>query len=162
MNRSTFLKKLRMTIITTFRWCLALAFLAYGIAKIYPGQFATGDFVYDSTKDSAMKLVWHFFGYSNTYNLFIAFGEISAALLLLIPKTSTLGNIIYLPITVNITILDFCFGIPARFVSTLLTCMSVALLLFEYKKLKRVFLDSPELHKTSIPTPLTKKKVNIQ
>lgn len=161
MDKSTLLKKLRMTIITTFRWSLALAFLAYGIAKIYPGQFATGDFVYDSTKDSAMKLAWHFFGYSNTYNLFIAIGEITAAILLLIPKTSTLGNIIYLPITVNITILDFCFGIPARFVTTVLTCMSVALLLFEYKKLKRVFSDSPEVHRTSIHTSLT-KKVNIQ
>ncbi|PER63850.1 hypothetical protein CN492_28410, partial [Priestia megaterium] len=77
MNRSTFLKKLRMTIITTFRWSLALTFLIYGIAKM----FSTGDFIYDSTKDSAMQLAWHFFGYSDTYNLFIAFGEITAALL---------------------------------------------------------------------------------
>ena len=162
MNRSTFFKKLRMTRITTFRWSLALTFLIYGIAKIYPGQFSTGDFIYDSTKDSAMQLAWHFFGYSNTYNLFIAFGEITAALLLVIPKTATLGNIIYLPITVNITILDFCFGIPARFISTLLTCMSVALLFFEYKKLKRVFLESEVVPETSIATNLTKKKVNIQ
>jgi len=162
MNRSTFLKKLRMTIITTFRWSLALTFLIYGIAKIYPGQFSTGDFIYDSTKDSAMQLAWHFFGYSDTYNLFIAFGEITAALLLVIPKTATLGNIIYLPITVNITILDFCFEIPARSVTTLLTCMSIALLFFEYKKLKRVFFDSPVAAETSIPTNLIKKKVNIQ
>ncbi|MBY0598062.1 hypothetical protein [Bacillus bingmayongensis] len=162
MNRSTFSKKLRMTIITTFRWTLALTFLIYGIIKIFPGQFSTGDFTYDSTKDSAMQLAWHFFGYSNTYNLFIAFGEITAALLLLIPRTATLGNIIYLPITVNITILDFCFEIPARSVSTLLTGMSIALLFFEYKKLKRVFLDSPEVYKKSIPTTLTKEKVNMQ
>jgi hypothetical protein len=109
-----------------------------------------------------MQLAWHFFGYSDTYNLFIAFGEITAALLWVIPKTATLGNIIYLPITVNITILDFCFEIPARSVSTLLTCMSIALLFFEYKKLKRVFFDSPVAAETSIPTNLTKKKVNIQ
>ncbi|MEB2277701.1 hypothetical protein LAV82_27180 [Bacillus sp. ILBB4] len=162
MNRITFLKKLRMTIITTFRWSLALTFLIYGIAKIYPGQFSTGDFIYDSTKDSAMQLAWHFFGYSDTYNLFIAFGEITAALLLVIPKTATLGNIIYLPITVNITILDFCFEIPARSVTTLLTFMSIALLFFEYKKLKRVFFDSPVTAETSIQTGLMKKKVNIQ
>ncbi|MEK1833646.1 hypothetical protein AAAC51_46140 [Priestia megaterium] len=81
--------------------------------------------------------------------------------MLVIPKTATLGNIIYLPITVNITILDFCFEIPARSVTTLLTCMSIALLFFEYKKLKSIF-DSPATAETSIQTGLMKKKVNIQ
>ena len=109
-----------------------------------------------------MQLAWHFFGYSDTYNLFIAFGEITAALLLVIPKTAILGNIIYLSITVNITILDFCFEIPAHSVTTLLTCMSIALLFFEYKKLKRLFFDSPVTDETSIQTGLMKKKVNIQ
>jgi len=40
--------------------------------------------------------------------------------------------------------------------------MSIALLFFEYKKLKRVFFDSPVTAETSIPTGLMKKKVNIQ
>jgi hypothetical protein len=44
----------------------------------------------------------------------------------------------------------------------LLTCMSIALLFFEYKKLKRVFFDSPVAAETSIQTGLMKKKVNIQ
>jgi len=162
MNKRTFFRKLRMTTITSFRWYLALAFFIYGGAKIYPGQFSTGDFTFDSTKDSAMQLAWHFFGYSDTYNLFIAFGEITAALLLLIPRTATLGNIIYLPITVNITILDYCFQIPALFISALLTCMSISLLLLEFQKLKRVFFDSPARVNHSISTDIVKKKVNIQ
>ncbi len=76
---------------------MAITFLIYGMAKIYPGQFITGDFVFDSTKDSAMKLAWYFFGYSDFYNYFIATGELLAAFLLVIPRTATLGNIIFSP-----------------------------------------------------------------
>ncbi|MFY0804802.1 hypothetical protein [Peribacillus frigoritolerans] len=107
-----------------------------------------------------MQLAWHFFGYSHTYNLFIAFGELTAALLLLIPKTATLGNIIYLPITVNITILDYCFDIPALGISSVLTLMSISLLLFEHKKLKMIFLTNPTISKGSIQPQKIKKQVN--
>ncbi len=158
MNKTVFLYKLKMSTITTFRYFLALAFFIYGGAKIYPGQFSTGEFVFDSPKDSAMQLAWHFFGYSDIYNLFIAGGEITAALLLLIPRTATLGNIIYLPITVNITILDYCFNIPALAISSLLTFMSISLLLFEYRKLKMIFCDCLPLVKKEMSH---RKKVNI-
>ncbi|MDM5154937.1 hypothetical protein QUF88_14245 [Bacillus sp. DX1.1] len=134
--------KLKKSVITSFRWFLAIMFIIYGIAKIYPGQFSTGDFIFDSTKDSPMKLAWYFFGYSNFYNLFIAFGELTAALLLLIPRTATVGNIIYLPITVNITVLNYCFDIPALPISIMLTSLSILLLLLEYSKLKRVFFEN--------------------
>ncbi|MED3917285.1 hypothetical protein [Priestia megaterium] len=83
-------EKFRLSILATLRWTMAITFLIYGMAKIYPGQFITGDFVFDSTKDSAMKLAWYFFGYSNFYNYFIAAGELLAALLLVIPRTVTL------------------------------------------------------------------------
>ena len=161
MNKKSSLKKLKMSTITAFRWYLALTFFIYGTAKIYPGQFSTGDFIFDSTKDSAMQLAWHFFGYSHTYNLFIAFGELTAALLLLIPRTATLGNIIYLPITVNITILNYCFGIPALGISSVLTLMSISLLLFEYKKLRMIFLANSVIGKEPIQPKKIKKQVNI-
>ncbi|MED4531858.1 hypothetical protein [Metabacillus fastidiosus] len=106
-----------------------------------------------------MQLAWYFFGYSDTYNLFIAFGEIAAALLLLIARTATLGNIIYLPITVNITIIDYCFGIPALPISAVLTCMSISLLFLEYQKLKRVFFDTPVKAEHTISTNIVKKEV---
>ncbi|MFP3845706.1 hypothetical protein [Priestia filamentosa] len=161
MTKITFLQKFKMSTITTFRWFLALTFFMYGGAKIYPGQFSTGDFTFDSTRDSAMQLAWHFFGYSDTYNLFIACGEITAALLLLIPRTATLGNIIYLPIIVNITIIDYCFNIPALGISSLLTCMSVSLLLFEYSKLKMIFISHPLGNKDLIQSTKSKKQVTL-
>ncbi|USL26940.1 hypothetical protein [Priestia megaterium] len=77
-------EKFRLSILATLRWTMAITFLIYGMAKIYPGQFITGDFVFDSTKDSAMKLAWYFFGYSDFYNYFIATGELLAAFLLVI------------------------------------------------------------------------------
>lgn len=74
--------KLTKSLLTACRVYLAIMFLIYGIAKIYPGQFPSGEFVYDSTKDSAMMLARYFFGYSSFYTNFIAIGEIVAALLL--------------------------------------------------------------------------------
>ncbi|PGK51971.1 hypothetical protein CN918_29720 [Priestia megaterium] len=145
--------KFRLSFLATLRWTMAITFLIYGLAKIYPGQFITGDFVFDSTKDSAMKLAWYFFGYSETYNYFIAAGELVAALLLVIPRTATLGNIIFLPIIANITILNYCFNIPAKVVCVPLFIMSLILLVTEYKKLMAIFYVN-----SATPT----HKVNVQ
>ena len=162
MDKQMFLTKLRLSILATLRWSLALTFFIYGACKIYPGQFATGDFTFDSTTDSAFKLAWYFFGYSDTYNYFLAIGELTAALLLVIPRTATLGNIIFLPITVNIMIINFCFDIPAKVVSVPITIMSIILLFMEYKKLKAIFLVNAATTNHSIRVQKEGKQVTIK
>ncbi|WP_318618712.1 hypothetical protein [Priestia megaterium] len=113
------------------------------MAKIYPGQFITGDFVFDSTKDSAMKLAWYFFGYSDFYNYFI-------------------GNIIFLPIIANITVLNYCFNIPAKVVCVPLLAMSLLLVLMEYSKLKGIFFVNTATPMQKVDVQSSERKVTVK
>ncbi|WP_154988741.1 hypothetical protein [Priestia megaterium] len=155
-------EKFRLSILATLRWTMAITFLIYGMAKIYPGQFITGDFLFDSTKDSAMKLAWYFFGYSDFYNYFIATGELLAALLLVIPRTATLGNIIFLPIIANITVLNYCFNIPAKVVCVPLLAMSLLLVLMEYSKLKGIFFVNTATPTQKVDVQSSERKVTVK
>jgi len=149
--RSNVLGKLRKTLLSSCRIYLAMMFLLYGAVKIFPGQFPTGPFVYDSTQDSAMMLAWRFFGYSQFYNYFIAAGEIVAALLLLLPRTATLGIVILLPITVNITVIDYCFDISAKSFSLFLTILAIIALLLETRKLLPLVAALPSAERSRQP-----------
>ncbi|CAI8802454.1 hypothetical protein EMIT0180MI3_11732 [Priestia megaterium] len=44
-------EKFRLSILATLRWTMAITFLIYGMAKIYPGQFITGDSAYRNTRE---------------------------------------------------------------------------------------------------------------
>ncbi|AJI20344.1 hypothetical protein H8R29_12605 [Priestia megaterium] len=127
-------EKFRLSILATLRWTMAITFLIYGMAKIYPGQFITGDFVFDSTKDSAMKLAWYFFGYSDFYNYFIA----------------------------NITVLNYCFNIPAKVVCVPLLAMSLLLVLMEYSKLKGIFFVNAATQMQKVDVQSSERKVTVK
>ncbi|RNB79582.1 hypothetical protein EDM56_29095 [Brevibacillus fluminis] len=137
---------------TSFRLFIAVNYLIYGGVKIFPGQFSSGPFVFDSSKDSAMSLAWHFFGYSPLYNLFIACGELAVAILLVIPRTATLGAACCLPIALNIMVIDYAFGIPALDIAAVLAGMCMWLLFAERAKLFGAFFASDQ------PIPVQAKR----
>src|SRR5438874_698566 len=104
------------------------AFITYGLVKILGGQFYYGDFVIDSKTTDPTTLVWCFFGYSPVYGRFLGFCELAPGLLLLFSRTKTLGAVALLPVTLNITVMDFCFGFPAvKYTSLLLTLLCAIL-----------------------------------
>ncbi|WP_206093780.1 hypothetical protein [Paludifilum halophilum] len=142
MNTAKLKRVSQKSLLTTTRVYLGIIFLIYGAAKIHPGQFHHGDFVFDSTKDTPFELVWYFFGYSLVYTLFIALGEIVAAILLIIPRTATLGAVCLLPISVNIAVINFCYDVKGMGPFTLfLSVLCLWLLFMDRKKLQIIFWD---------------------
>lgn len=72
---------------------------------------------------------------------FIGFMQLLAGILLLIPSTSFLGALIYLPIIINILIIVVAMqfrGTP--YIVALMLLANLYLLLWDYKKLKAVVL----------------------
>ncbi len=72
---------------------------------------------------------------------FIGFMQLLAGILLLIPRTSFLGALIYLPIIINILIIVVAMqfrGTP--YIVALMLLANLYLLLWDYKKLKAVVL----------------------
>ncbi len=134
------------TVILLIRLLLGIVFVTYGIVKLLGGQYYYGDFVIDSKTVGGPFFVWAFFGYSKIYALFTGVGEFTAGLLLLIPRTRTLGAAILFPVTLNITVMTFAFGFPGvKYASLVYTALCALLLLYDYPKLKLIFWENKKL-----------------
>ncbi|WP_166245460.1 hypothetical protein [Paenibacillus turpanensis] len=126
---------LRQSIPATFRLYLGVVFLIYGGVKIVFGQFGEPSPGALELKGEGFVAVWSFFGYSRPYELFVGWGEVIAALLIMIPRTSTFGALCYLPIAVNVMMVNYFYNIGVQDLSTLLTVMCLVLLWVDRKKL---------------------------
>ncbi|ASU82283.1 hypothetical protein CDO52_05315 [Nocardiopsis gilva YIM 90087] len=112
------------------RIMLALAFLPSGVKKIVNQRFA-GDGLGEVTVmfDSL---------YENFGALYVSIGicQLTAALLLLVPRTAALGALMYLPISIGIVIittsLDFGVGTPT--VTSLMLLGTVYLLCWDWHR----------------------------
>lgn len=120
------------------RLLLALGFLPSGLTKLLGERF---------TSISPATPIGYFFealyqtGY---YWRFLGAAQLLAALLLLIPATTTLGALIYFPIILNIFIITVALHFTGTPVITgLMLLASIYLLCWDYDKLKHLVLPSP-------------------
>ena len=82
------------------------------------------------------------------YYTFIGLLQVTAAILLLIPRTATLGALIYFPIILNICILSMAVRFEGSWVSApLMVLANLYLLCWDYHKLKFIFpWEKQKLH----------------
>jgi uncharacterized membrane protein YphA (DoxX/SURF4 family) len=113
---------------------LAVGFLPSGFVKIMGERF---------TALSVKHPMGHFLealhrtGY---YYTFIGILQVIAAILLLVPRTATLGALVYFPIILNIWILSWAVRFEGSFVSApLMVLANLYLLCWDYDKLKFIF-----------------------
>ncbi|MEM8900560.1 MAG: hypothetical protein AAGC85_20765, partial [Bacteroidota bacterium] len=94
-------------LILTARFVLAWFFLYYGQGKLTGGQFGlTEEELLTPIKDlSLFKLGWYLFDFQ-PFKAFIGISQIICAILLLWNRTVILGAFLYLPIALNILIID--------------------------------------------------------
>ncbi|OYU96970.1 MAG: hypothetical protein CFE21_01390 [Bacteroidetes bacterium B1(2017)] len=125
--------------------CYYLAFnLAhYGFDKLVKGQFSLPEpnLLY-STFGSLDKdlLFWSVMGISPTYNYITGGLEIVAALLLIIPKTRSLGLMASLVMLVHIVILNISFDISVKLFSSTLVTLNLVLVWPQLKSMLAISL----------------------
>ncbi|MDO3659932.1 hypothetical protein [Bacillus sp. C28GYM-DRY-1] len=140
MNKGGRLRRaVSKSIPATFRLFLAFNFFVYGLAS----QFGEVTPEIEASVGKGFTIAWTFFGYSHVYELFIGFGEIVAAVLLLIPRTSALGAVVFMPIIVNIVLINYCFDIGVQDLSTILMVMCLILLWVDRRKFMGIFRQEP-------------------
>lgn len=132
---------------TTFRWFLAANFLIYGVVKLVIGQFGVPSNEIAAANGEGFVMAWTFFGYSRVYEIFIGLGEVVAAILILIPRTATVGAICYFPITINVMMVNYCFDIGVQDLSTVMTGMCAVLLWIDRHKLMDLLRPSSQKEK---------------
>lgn len=150
-----FIKKVRLHAVDFYQWVLiyaryyvGLTLISYGIAKFLIGQFPGPSFY---SMDilvgdiSPMGLAWRFFGYSDTYKIFMGLSELIAGFLLLLRRTAILGALVAIAVCLNIVLVNFSFDVPVKLFSSHLLFFSILILLPGAKAL----FDFLILHKSS-------------
>jgi hypothetical protein len=115
------------------RIALGAVFLLYAYAKFAGHQFSRLELDDPINQIHPITLFWYFFGYSKGYAMFIACGELLAGLLVMFRRTSLIGLPLYCGIALNVTVLDWNFGlpVPATLLATSLFVVSLALIITE-------------------------------
>ena len=114
------------------RVALALGFIPSGIVKVMGERF---------TGLPSNHPLGHYFDalyLTGFYYRFIGVGQLTAALLLLIPRTALLGAILYFPIIFNICVLAYATRFEGTRITTLMVLANLYLLCWDYARLKYV------------------------
>lgn len=97
------------------RITLAAGFIIAGLVKIMGERFASGLSV-NHPMGHYLEELYH----TGYYYTFIGLIQVAAAILLLIPRTATLGALLYFPIILNICILSFALRFEGSLMSSTL------------------------------------------
>ena len=126
------------------RFGLAAQMFYYGMAKVIPAQFPPPSLVtlveplgYLSPSD----LLWAFVGASTPYQIFTGCAELAAGLLLVAPRTATIGALIALADMLQVFVLNMTYDFGLKQISFHLMLLSLLLLAPELRRLTNVLLD---------------------
>jgi len=135
------------------RIALAASFLPAGYVKIMGERFAEGL--------PSNNPLGHYFDalyITGYYYTFIGITQITIAILLLIPRTSLLGALMYFPIIVNICVLTYATRFDGTRLVTMMVLACLFLLIWDYDRIKHVLqFKQPKTNPPALKKPLGKR-----
>ena len=151
-RRRTSYPTLHRWVFLFIRFALAGQMLVYGFAKAVPLQMSFPNLVallepYGNF--SPMGVLWNSVGASPPYEIFVGCLEILGGLLLLIPRTLTLGALISLLDMSYVFLLNMTYDVPVKFLSFHLILLSLFLLAPQFQRFANFFF----LNRTAEPAP---------
>lgn len=133
------------------RIALAASFIPSGYVKIMGERF---------TGLSSNNPLGHYFDalhLTGYYYTFIGITQIITAILLLIPRTSLLGALMYFPIILNIGVLTYATRFEGTRIVTLLILASLFLLFWDFDPLKHIFFRQGKEEIPPVRNPMGRK-----
>lgn len=134
----SWLDRRRMSYPVFYRWfrlfirvALAGQLITYGLVKVIPLQMP---FPFLSTlvepygHFSLMGVLWASIGTSRAYEMFSGFVELTAGLLLMIPRTTVMGALLALTAMTEVFVLNMTYDVPVKLLSFHLILFSLFLL----------------------------------
>jgi len=135
------------------RIALATGFLIAGYVKITGERFAAG--LPSNNPLGHYFDALHLTGY---YYTFIGIAQVIIAVLLLIPRTSLLGALMYFPVIVNICVLTYATRFDGTRAVTMMLLANLFLLIWDYDRLKHILLfKQPKTHPQILKEPSGKR-----
>lgn len=115
------------------RVILAIAFIPSGMTKLLGNRFTM------LPLDNPIGFFFEAFYQAHGWYRFVGFAQVLAAILLLIPRTATLGAAIFFPIVLNIAIITISVGFKGTWVITsLMFLANLYLICWDYDKFKAI------------------------
>jgi uncharacterized membrane protein YphA (DoxX/SURF4 family) len=137
-NYGTLYKWFRLFI----RFALATELLLYGLDKVIPLQMPYPPLtrLLEPFHDfSPMGVLWYSIGASRSYEIFAGCAEVLGGVLLIFPRTTTLGALVALADMTQVFMLNMTYDVPVKLFSFHLLLMAVFLLAPEFERLADFF-----------------------
>lgn len=131
-------------LLVVIRYYLAAIVLSYGFAKVFASQFPHLMANMDARfiELSPMRVAWAFFGYSKGYQIFLGWGEVIPAALLLFRRTTLIGSILMFTVMLNVFLINIFFDVCVKLNSGLYTVLSLYIMLQETNRLWNFFFTN--------------------
>lgn len=142
------------------RYYIAITMFMYGFVKVFSQQFPAPDLIRLTEplyKFSPMGLAWTFYGASPAYNIFIGIAEM-LGVLLLFRKTTTLGALLMLGVSINVMATNYFYDVPVKMVSTALVLFSLFLLAPNIKRFYVLLIKQKPVQLSRPPQPSFRKR----
>jgi len=133
------------------RFALAGQMIAYGMVKVIPVQMAYPSLtrlLQPFGTYSPMGVLWNSMGSAPVYEIFAGCAEVAAGLLLIVPRTATLGALISLADMIQVFMLNMTYDVPVKLFTFHLILLSCFLLAPDFSRLVRFLL----LNRATMPS----------
>jgi hypothetical protein len=145
------------------RFCLAGQMILYGAIKAFPNQMPfppLARLVQPFGSFSPMGVLWSQVGSSPWYETALGCVELSAGVLLILPRTTTLGALVSLGATAQIFLLNMAYDVPVKIFSFHLILLSLVLLAPQARRLAQAFLSSGPIGSSTQPQLFGTRRAN--
>jgi hypothetical protein len=134
-----FLKK-KDLYLGVIRYILGIWMITYAVVKILRVQFVIIPFsMWQQPLESltGRTIAWAFLGYSPWFQMLLGFLEFIPALLLLFRRTTLLGGILLLPVTLNVLLINYALNLwdGTKLIAVMIFALNCLVLLFEWKRI---------------------------
>jgi uncharacterized membrane protein YphA (DoxX/SURF4 family) len=132
------------------RIALAASFIPSGLVKIMGERFAAG-----LPSNNPLGHYFDALQLTGYYYTFIGIVQLLTAILLLIPRTSLLGALMYFPMIVNICVLTYATRFAGTRINTMMLLACLFLLIWDYPRLKHILpFKQPQIDPPVLKKPL--------
>ncbi|MEV5648903.1 DoxX family protein [Nocardia sp. NPDC052254] len=146
------------------RLCLAGQMLKYGFAKIVPTQMpepSLSTLLTPYGDLAPMSVLWNQVGTSPAYEMLLGAAELLAGVLLLVPRTATVGAMLAVVSMAQVFVLNMTFDVPVKILSGHLLLISMALLAPQARRLFDVLVLDRPVGRSTAPYPFRTRRSRL-
>jgi uncharacterized membrane protein YphA (DoxX/SURF4 family) len=126
-----------------FRFALAGQMISYGLVKIAPLQMSfplLSKLIEPFGYQSPMGVLWSSIGAAPAYEVFAGSAELLGGILILIPRTRTLGALVCMADMIQVFMLNMTYDVPVKILSFHLIVLALVILSPDFRRLLQFFL----------------------